>query len=317
MTTVLRTTIFGPVHDNGTFTPASAVPAPPAVLTDSADLAPPAFPTARKGYAPTAVDAHLALLAESLSTLRTALADSERRRAMAEQHAVAVEEEIRVVRAGQSPADTGFGARAERMLRLAETEAEQIRITAHRTAAEVTERAQGEAERHRHDVRQQLIAENARSEEQAARRASELQDREGALGERLTRVRAEADAVRLAAERAADAHRAGAQADVEELRRRAAEELGRARAQAEHELARLRDLQGVARAELARVATTIRAELASAAGPVVPAARPSPRPTRRVETPAVDGPPPGRARHSDGEPPSDDTTPHRYAAAGC
>lgn len=315
MTTVPLATIFGPVHDNGTFTPASAVPAPPAVLTDPADLAPPAFATVRKGYAPAAVDAHVALLADAMSTLRAALAESERRRAMAEQHAVAVEEEIRVVRAGRSAApDTGFGARAERMLRLAETEAEQIRVTAHRTAAEVTERAQGDAERHRHSVRQQLIAESARAEEQSARRAAELQDRENALGERLARVRAEADAVRLAAERAADAHRAGAQAEVEELRRRSAEELGRARAQAEHELARLRDRQGTARAELARVAATIRAELASAVGPAVPAARPSPRPARRAATPSVDGP--GTARHSDGEPPSDDTTPHRYAAAG-
>jgi hypothetical protein len=139
MTTIAGTTIFGPVHDNGTFTPASAVPAPPAVLTDPA---PPDFATVRKGYEPAAVDAHLALLTESLSALRAALADSERRRTMAEQHAVAVEEEIRVVRSGIAPAvDTGFGARAERMLRLAETEAEQIRGTAHRTAAEVTERA--------------------------------------------------------------------------------------------------------------------------------------------------------------------------------
>ena len=148
------------------------------------------------------------LLAESLTALRAALADSERRRAMAEQHAVAVEEEIRVVRSGLSPTDTGFGARAERMLRLAETEAEQIRATAHRTAAEVTERALSEAERHRHDVRQQLIAESARAEEQAARRAAELQDRENRLRTALARARAEADAVRAAAERAADAHRA-------------------------------------------------------------------------------------------------------------
>jgi len=121
MTTVAHTTIFGPVHDNGTFTPASAVPAPPIALSD---LAPPDFPTVRRGYAPAAVDAHVELLSESLTALQAALTDSERRRAMAEQHAVAVEEEIRVVRSGVSPTDTGFGARAERMLRLAETEAE-------------------------------------------------------------------------------------------------------------------------------------------------------------------------------------------------
>ncbi len=306
MTTVAHTTIFGPVHDNGTFTPASAVPAPPAALSD---LAPPDFPTVRRGYAPAAVDAHVELLAESLTALRAALTDSERRRAMAEQHAVAVEEEIRVVRSGVSPTDAGFGARAERMLRLAETEAEQIRATAHRTAAEVTERALSEAERHRHDVRQQLIAESARAEEQAARRAAELKDRENHLDQRLVRARAEADAVHSAAERAALAHRQSAEADVEDLRRRTADELGRARAQVERELARLRELQGVARAELTRIAATIRAELP-------PTSRPSPRPTRRAEAPPVEGPQTGPKREPSGGAADDTTTPYRFATAG-
>jgi hypothetical protein len=306
MTTVAHTTIFGPVHDNGTFTPASAVPAPPAALSD---LAPPDFPTVRRGYAPAAVDAHVELLAESLTALRVALTDSERRRAMAEQHAVAVEEEIRVVRSGVSPTDTGFGARAERMLRLAETEAEQIRATAHRTAAEVTERALSEAERHRHDVRQQLIAESARAEEQSARRAAELKDRENQLEQRLVRARAEADAVHSAAERAALTHRQSAEADVEDLRRRTADELGRARAQVERELARLRELQGVARAELTRIAATIRAELP-------PTSRPSPRPTRRAEAPPVEGPQTGPKREPSGGVADDTTTPYRFATAG-
>jgi hypothetical protein len=306
MTTVAHTTIFGPVHDNGTFTPASAVPAPPTALND---LDPPDFPTVRRGYAPAAVDAHVELLAESLTELRAALTDSERRRAMAEQHAVAVEEEIRVVRSGVSPTDAGFGARAERMLRLAETEAEQIRSTAHRTAAEVTERAHSESERHRHDVRQQLIAESARAEEQAARRAAELQDRENHLDQRLVRARAEADAVHAAAERAALAHRKSAEADVEELRRRTADELGRARAQVERELVRLRELQGAARAELTRIAATIRAELP-------PTSRPSPRPTRRAEAPPAEGPRTGPPREPSGGPSDDTTTPYRFATAG-
>jgi hypothetical protein len=309
MTRVAHATIFGPVHDNGTFTPASAVPALPAVLTDPVDLDPPAFPTVRKGYEPAAVDARFALLAESVAALRAALAESERRRAMAEQHAVAVEEEIRVVRSGISPTDAGFGARAERMLRLAETEAEQIRATAHRTAAEVTERALSEAERHRHDVRQRLIAESARAEEQSARRAAELKDRENQLEQRLVRARAEADAVHSAAERAALTHRQSAEADVEDLRRRTADELGRARAQVERELTRLRELQGVARAELIRIAATIRAELP-------PPSRPSPRPTRRAEAPPAEGPRTAPTREPTGGAADDTTTPYRFATAG-
>lgn len=160
------------VHDNGTFTPASAAPASRAALNAAFGTDQPPFATVRRGYDPTAVDARLAQLDESVAALRSALQESERRRAMAEQHAVAVEEEIRVVRSGMfsAPApDTGFGARAERMLRLAESEAEQVRATAQRTASEVTERALSDAEQHRHDVRQQLIAESARAEELAAR----------------------------------------------------------------------------------------------------------------------------------------------------
>jgi hypothetical protein len=279
------------VHDNGTFTPASAVSAPPAVSTDPLDLTRPPFGTVRRGYDPSAVDAHIARLEEALATLRTALDDSERRRAMAEQHALAVEEEIRVVRSGLVPnSDTGFGARAERMLRLAESEAEQIRAAANRAAAEVTERALTEAERHRHDVRQRLIAESARAAEQAARRGSELQEREDALNQRLAGAHAAAESIRSAAERAAEAHRAAAQADVDELRDRAARDLARARELAERDLARLRDLQGAARLEVARLAAVIRAELAG------PAARPSPGPNRRAAHAAGGTPPAGPPR---------------------
>ena len=265
------------MHDNGTFTPASAVSAPPAVSTESFELPQPSFATVRKGYDPPAVDGHIARLEEAVAALRSALQDSERRRAMAEQHALGVEEEIRAVRSGLVPtADTGFGARAERMLRLAENEAEQIRAAAQRSAAEVSERALNEAERHRHEVRQRLIAESARAEEHAARRASELQEREDALRDRISGVKAEADAIRAAAEQAADAHRAAARADVAELRDRAAKDLARARELAERDLARLRDLQETARLEFGRMAAAIRAELGRSA------ARPSPGPHRRA-----------------------------------
>ncbi len=269
-----------PSPDNGTFTPASAVPASPAAWNLSDDRSQLPFAKVRRGYEPAAVDAHLARLDESVAALRAALDESERRRTMAEQHAVAVEEEIRVVRSGmqaQPPSDTGFGARAERMLRLAESEAEQIRVAANRTAAEVTERALGDAERHRHEVRQRLIAESARAEEHASRRAADLQERDDALRARLTGARAEAEAIQAAAEHAADTHRATAKADVDELRDRSARELARAREQEERELDRLRDLQGAARLELSRLVATIRAELAELAAPP---ARPSPGPGR-------------------------------------
>ena len=303
------------MHDNGTFTPASAVPAPPAVLTDPVDLAPPAFATVRKGYEPAAVDAHLALLAESLSTLRAALADSERRRAMAEQHAVAVEEEIRVVRAGRARPTPASARGPSGCCASPRPRPSRSASTAHRTAAEVTERAQGEAERHRHDVRQQLIAESARSEEQAARRASELQDREGAF---VNGSPACAPRRTRCAWRPSGPPMPTAQAPRPTSRSSAA---GPPRSSAGPARRPSASWPGSAICRASPAPSSPRGDddpgRAGVAGrPVVPAARPSPRPTRRIETPAVDGPPPGRARHSDGEPPSDDTTPHRYAAAG-
>lgn len=265
--------------ENDAFTPASALPVAVPAWHSAEELGRPDFATVRKGYDPSAVDAHVGRLDDAIAALRSALEESERRRAMAEEHAIAVEEEIRVVRSertAQPPSEAGFGARAERMLRLAETEAEQIRTTASRTAAEVTERALGDAERHRHEVRQRLITESSRAEEHANRRAAELQSRENALAARLTSARAEAESIRVAAERAAEARRATAKADVDELRNRTAVELARARELAERELATLRGLQDSARRELRRLAAAIRVEL----GPAP--ARPSPGPGRGV-----------------------------------
>jgi cell division septum initiation protein DivIVA len=293
-------------NENGTFTPASAVPAPPA-WNSSDDISQPPFPTARRGYEPSAVDAHISRLDDSIAALRSALEESERRHAMAEQHAVAVEEEIRVVRSGmlaQPSPDAGFGARAERLLRLAETEAEQIRTAANRAAAEVTERALGDAERHRHEVRQRLIAESARAEEHANRRAAELKERESALAARLTGARAEVDSIRAAAERAADAERATAKADADELRNRVARELARARDLEERELAKLRHLQDTARLEITRLAAAIRIELTQ------PHARPSPGPGRGTSR-GLDA---GRGPEGDGGAGGRDVPSHRAYA---
>lgn len=293
MTRRSGTAIFKLVHDHGTFVSSSAVPASSSAASDQPDLVRPDFARARRGYDQSAVDAHLTRLEENAAALRVALEDSERRRGMAEEHALAVEDEIRAVRAGAltapavAAADTGFGARAERLLRLAETEAEQIRSVAQRSASELTRHAANEAERHQHEVQQRLIAESARAEEQTGRRAAALEDREQALQARIGRAQAEAETIRSAAQQAAEAHRSAAQAEVAELRQRSAYELGRTREREERELARLRDLQATARRELTRLASTIRAELPAR----VP--RPSPGPVRGAGRAAAPGDPTG------------------------
>lgn len=102
-----------------------------------------AFEVVRRGYARDQVDA---LVRELERRARAA----ENARRMAEQHAAGLAEELRALRAG-TPAEglptvpQSFGFRAEKVLRLAEREASDIRAAAERDAAEIRAAATREA----------------------------------------------------------------------------------------------------------------------------------------------------------------------------
>ncbi|GAA4684165.1 hypothetical protein GCM10023215_18590 [Pseudonocardia yuanmonensis] len=102
-----------------------------------------AFEVVRRGYARDQVDA---LVRELERRARAA----ENARRMAEQHAAGLAEELRTLRAG-TPAEglpavpQSFGFRAEKVLRLAEREASDIRAAATREAAEIRAAATREA----------------------------------------------------------------------------------------------------------------------------------------------------------------------------
>jgi cell division septum initiation protein DivIVA len=102
-----------------------------------------AFEVVRRGYARDQVDA----LVRELER-RAQAAENARR--MAEQHAAGLAEELRTLRAG-TPAEglpavpQSFGFRAEKVLRLAEREADDIRTAASRDAAEIRAAATREA----------------------------------------------------------------------------------------------------------------------------------------------------------------------------
>ncbi|MCE0765633.1 hypothetical protein LWC35_22395 [Pseudonocardia kujensis] len=102
-----------------------------------------AFEVVRRGYARDQVDA----LVRELER-RAQAAENARR--MAEQHAAGLAEELRTLRAG-TPAEglptvpQSFGFRAEKVLRLAEREASDIRAAAERDAAEIRAAATREA----------------------------------------------------------------------------------------------------------------------------------------------------------------------------
>jgi len=232
---------------------------------DEADRA--RFVTVMRGYDRVEVDEYVRDTRRSAQRLRAELADSEGRRRRAEQQAESVEKEVRGLRAKidarpSAPAEEGFGIRAERLLRIAEQEAAEIRAGASREAAATLQHGRAEAERARHEAEQALILRSSQFDEQASQRTADLQQREQQLAEQLESARKEAAAVEGAARRAADQYRQRVQADAEEIVTRARSEAGQIRDQASQELDRLTGLQDSVRAELARLAALLTQEAA-------------------------------------------------------
>ncbi|OLT14621.1 hypothetical protein BJF78_18020 [Pseudonocardia sp. CNS-139] len=116
-----------------------------------------------------------------LRELRDRLAAAESGRQAAEQHARALEKEVRNARQQQGDAPLSaesFGFRAEKILRLAEHEAADVRNRAANEATALVEQARADAERHRHEVEQKLIARSAEMDQEAAQRNVAIQERE-------------------------------------------------------------------------------------------------------------------------------------------
>ena len=90
-----------------------------------------AFDSAMRGYERRQVDEYVARQRNETATLRAQLAEAERQRRLATEHAEATEEENRRLRstAGREapPPEEGFGFRAEKLLRIAEQEAAEVR----------------------------------------------------------------------------------------------------------------------------------------------------------------------------------------------
>jgi DivIVA domain-containing protein len=162
-----------------------------------------------------------------------------------------------------TPAEDSFGFRAEKLLRMAEQEAVEIRSNASRESASIIEQARKEAEQHRHEVEQTLISRASLLEQQAAQRSSEIQEREQQVADQLAAAREQADQMHAAATRAADRLRQESEAAAEETRARAEAAAQRQRDSASQEIARLSALQQDVRSELARLAEVLTNELAA------------------------------------------------------
>jgi cell division septum initiation protein DivIVA len=227
---------------------------------------PPSFDTVLRGYERRQVDDFITRQSTELTALREELAESQRQRKLATEHAEATETELRELRArsahGEPAKEDSFGYRAEKLLRMAEQEAAEARSHATKESASIVERARTEAEKHRHEVEQSLIARASQLEQQAAQRSTELQEREQQIADQLTAAREQAEQLHTAATRAADRLREESEAAAAETRLRAETAAKRQQDQATQEIARLQALQDDIRAELSRLADLLTGELA-------------------------------------------------------
>lgn len=220
------------------------------------------FVTVLRGYDRIEVDEYIDDLLAVVATLRTSAAESDKGRRTAEERATAAERRAaESANAPQAPAPApteGFGVRAERLLRLAENEAAEIRAAAASESSSIVERARADAEQRRHEAEQALITRSAQADQENARRTAALDEREGSLKSQVEAARGEIEMLTRAAQREADRLREQVRHEIDEKRAAAELEATRAVEAVEKDVARLKSLRESTRQELARIVEIVR-----------------------------------------------------------
>jgi cell division septum initiation protein DivIVA len=219
----------------------------------------PQFDLVRRGYDREQVEVHLRELGDRLGA-------STQARQAAEQRIRTLEEELRATRARSENAEPAmsqesFGFRAEKILRLAEHEAADVRARAAKEAATVLEQARADAEKHRHEVEQTLIARSNELDKETTTRNVAIQEREQQAQATLADAREESQRITEEAQRSAEKTLADAQARAEQLQMRTDNECRRRREVAEQELRRLGELRDGVRSEITRLHGLLGAEV--------------------------------------------------------
>ncbi len=220
------------------------------------------FATVMRGYDRTQVDGFVAGNAGRLDRLETELADARRLRLHAVRRAEELEQEVRAARSEVRPVSDGFGVRAEKIIRLAEQEAAEVRGNADSDAAAMLEKVRTDAETHRHDVEQALIAREVQFESQVAERIAKIEEQEQRAADHLVAAREEAARIQTDAARAADRIRFEADVAAAETLKRTEAEVRRRQDETEQEVDRLTGVLGGVRSDLTRLAGVLTTELA-------------------------------------------------------
>ncbi len=221
--------------------------------TDAPTSASP-FETSRHGYDRDQVDVHMARHKAEIERLRGALA-------AAEHTAASMTASLAVAEQHTCPSEGGFGARAEKILRLAEAEATEVRTRASRDASELTERARADAEQYRHETEQTLIRRAAETDEANARSVADLREQQERIAGHLDAVRIEADRITGSALRDADRIRHDGEQAADDARSRLRAELDRMQEGPRTEIDRLARLHAETVQDLQRITDLLVAEV--------------------------------------------------------
>lgn len=162
---------------------------------------------------------------------------------------------------GGGQQSNSFGHRVEKILRMAELEAGEIRRKANDEASALMEKARVEAEAYRHDAERQLIARASNLDQEAARRSAAIQEREAEIAAEHAAAKQRADEMRSDAEREAERVRKHADALAQEMRSQAEKAAQEQRDLASREVLHLTKVQDEARSGIRRLHEMLAAEL--------------------------------------------------------
>lgn len=228
---------------------------------------PDAFDTVLRGYNRLQVDSRIADLTEQIDALEAdkqamaaQLASMQRRADSAEQELAGAlarladsREKVVDPESAQS-----FGYRAERILRMAETEANDVRTAAIQEAAALLAKARADAEAHRHEIEQNLIMRATTLDKQATEVAQAMRQREEEVAAELVAARQAAQELRASARRDMDRAREDLEAVAQDVRLQAEKWAEEHRAAAARDVEHLVGLRDTVRTDLVKLAEALR-----------------------------------------------------------
>jgi len=216
-----------------------------------------AFDVVRRGYDRDQVDARLNELAAQLATATKARQETEERLRTTDQQLRA----LRAREADSPMSQDSFGFRAEKILRMAEHEAADVRSRAAKEATSIIEQARSQADKHRQEIEQKLATRTAELDQEVAHHHLAIQEREQQAQAMLDDARQEAARVSDEAQRNAEKLLTDAQTRVDQLHERSEKDRRRRREAAEQELRRLSSLHDDVRGEIGRLHALLGTEI--------------------------------------------------------